>query len=184
MVTHKANYTAYVRQFKERQKTVGKANMPDSELLSKKQFEDAYTFQYNTFQKQVERGARKAIGNVTRTIVSKQAYDTSYKQGRALLKAYRDYINEEGVHELQARAMSYAIERRAESGLGPFTESELTKLRKQYSNLSLKQIQTNTPEAIDYFNALKAIYHERKQETGESGTDAGEYISKTIIGSP
>ena len=183
MATHKANYTAYKKQFKERQKVVGKAIMPDSELFSKEQFEDAYTFQYNTFAKQVERGERKAIGNVTRTIVSKQAYETSYKQGRALLKAYRDTINEEGKHELQARAMSYAIERRAESELGPFTESELKKLRKQYSKLTLKRIQTNEPEAIDFFNALKEIYHERKDETGESGTEAGDYISKTYFGS-
>lgn len=83
----KANYDSYVKAYLKKQESLRKKGlqMYDS-MYSKSQFEYMYEATRNDLKREVAKGKRKVIGNVTQTMVSEQAYEYTQKQGTALKK--------------------------------------------------------------------------------------------------
>lgn len=91
--TKEARYANYVKQFREKQaKMRAKGLEMWDTMYSKEEFIEAYDAEKNY---RLDIG--KKPGNITRDLISEQAYETSYKQARKLTQALieRDMLPEE-----------------------------------------------------------------------------------------
>lgn len=84
------SYDSYLRQYYQKQNQLAKKGlqMRDS-VMSEKEFKFAYNLMKRDYQELISQGKRKALGNITRDLVSNQAYEFTREQYYKYNKAFK-----------------------------------------------------------------------------------------------
>ena len=84
------SYDSYLRQYYQKQNQLAKKGlqMRDS-VMSEKEFKFAYNLMKRDYQELINQGKRKALGNITRDLVSNQAYEFTREQYYKYIKAFK-----------------------------------------------------------------------------------------------
>lgn len=183
------DYESYVRQFRERQRALNKPGavprLPDSAMYDKSRFEFNYYATKRERAKAVANGDLAKVGNVTRSLISKQAYELSFKQSKNISNAIRTQVetgeggNLESIIDMAVnRAIADAKAVRGKK----YTEDIGKEIRARFERLTARDIRlAETDEAKRVIEELRLEY-EKARKT-RSGKKAGEYISETYFGS-
>lgn len=183
------DYESYVRQFRERQRALNKPGavprLPDSAMYDKSRFEFNYYATKRERAKAVANGDLAKIGNVTRSLISKQAYEVSFKQAKNINDAIRTQVETyEGgnLESLIDKAVNRAIADAKSVRGKKYTEDIGKEIRARFERITAREIRlAETDEAKRVIEELRLEY-EKARKT-RSGKKAGEYISETYFGS-
>ena len=86
----KRNYEAYVRDYKSKARTLAANGVKMRQrMYTEAEFNTQYERILNQRKKSVEKGTRKTTGNITRTLIDKQAFALSTKQVEAMTSKSR-----------------------------------------------------------------------------------------------
>lgn len=181
----KPNYESYVRQFRERQRALNKPGdkirLPSSAMLNRGDFEFNYYATKREFKRDIASGERAKIGNITRTIISRQAYDVSFGQSKSLASAIKATKGEKG--GILERAISRAIEDAKQSKDFTYNEEIGENIRARFEKITARDLRLETPEARYLTAELKAEYNALRQK-GLSGKEANRKMAQLHFNSP
>ena len=78
------SYESYVEQYREKQnKLTAKGLQMYDRMYTEREFDMVYKAIRNDRREMVANGELRSIGNITREVVTRQAYELSYKQGKS-----------------------------------------------------------------------------------------------------